>query len=560
MMSIDRCVLWSHTNPWYNGGMPNDPALTRSKLAERYTVFGELATGGMAKIHLGRLEGPIGFSRTVAIKSLHPTYARDRDFVSMFIDEARLAARIQHPHVVSIRDVVVENDELHLVMDYITGVTLGELANLLRISKKSVSPSIAATITCHALYGLHAAHEAQDEHGKLLEIVHRDVSPQNLMVGVDGITRVLDFGVARAISRVHVTRDGEIKGKLGYMPPEQLLGASIDRRADIYAMGVVLWEMLTGRRLFAGDTIGGVVGGVLLNKIPAPSQCAADIPSCFDEIVRRSTSEIPERRYTTAQEMAAAIEAATTLASLGEIGNWVKTVAADELERRANKVAEVERATATTPSEIRHPAFATSSEVKAVASADPQDVAVEASSTQHSNSHAFSSEITVTQTLNTTQALQDSKGVDSKEQTVAKSSRIQKIAVVSVLSVAIIAFVGYQLRSFRPVEDTKLITVTNTPVSLPPAVSNSTESNQVATVPVSSAFVATSTEPTTSIKSQSTATLPPRDSSKEKGPVKPTETAAPKTTDTSKSDSKKNCNPPYTIDAEGFQIPKPGCR
>lgn len=546
--------------------MPNDPALTRSKLAERYTVFGELATGGMAKIHLGRLEGPIGFSRTVAIKSLHPTYARDRDFVSMFIDEARLAARIQHPHVVSIRDVVVENDELHLVMDYITGVTLGELANLLRISKKPVSPSIAATITCHALYGLHAAHEARDEHGKLLEIVHRDVSPQNLMVGVDGITRVLDFGVARAISRVHVTRDGEIKGKLGYMPPEQLLGASIDRRADIYAMGVVLWEMLTGKRLFAGDTIGGVVGGVLLNKIPAPSQCAADIPACFDEIVRRSTSEIPERRYTTAQEMAAAIEAETTLASLGEIGNWVKTVASEELERRADKVAEVERATATTPSEIRHPAFTHSSPVKAATSTHPLDAVQEASSTQRSNANVFSSEITVAQTLNTAQSFQDSKELDTKEQTLAKSSRTQKIAIASFVAAVIIAFVGYQLHSSRLVENTNPITVTTTPLSWSSAVSSSTESNQVTTAPLSSAVNVPSTEPTNASKeaskSQSTGTsLPPRDSSKEKGgPVKPTETAPPKTTDASKSDSKKNCNPPFTIDAEGFQIPKPGCR
>ena len=180
----------------------------------------EIAAGGMATVHFGRLLGPVGFSRTVAIKRLHPQLARDPDFVAMFVDEARLAARIRHPNVVPTLDVVATEGELFLVMDYVPGESL---SRLLRASRASglVPPRIASAIFCGALHGLHAAHEATDERGTPLGIVHRDVSPQNILIGSDGVPRVLDFGVAMAAGRAQATGPGRSKASSGTSPPSR---------------------------------------------------------------------------------------------------------------------------------------------------------------------------------------------------------------------------------------------------------------------------------------------------------------------------------------------------
>jgi len=200
----------------------------------RYTLYGEIAAGGMASVHIGRLVGPVGFLRTVAIKRLHPQYAKDPSFVDMFLDEARLAARIRHPNVVSTLEIVSMEDELFLVMDYVHGESLGRLSRAAADSGTRLPPRVVSSIMVGALLGLHAAHEATNEHGQHLSIVHRDVSPQNILVGTDGVARVADFGVAKAASRVHTTRGGDVKGKISYMAPEQLLQAEIDRRTDLY--------------------------------------------------------------------------------------------------------------------------------------------------------------------------------------------------------------------------------------------------------------------------------------------------------------------------------------
>src|SRR5438270_1864420 len=196
----------------------------------RYTVHGELAAGGMATVHIGRMGAAGGFAKLVAIKRMHPQFAKDPDFLAMFLDEARLVTRIRHPNVVQSLDVIVEGGEVLLVMEYIHGDALSRINRVLRSQQARIPLRIAVAIISGVLHGLHSAHEAKSERGEPLGIVHRDVSPQNVLVGTDGAPRVLDFGVAKAAGRTQQTREGQIKGKLSYMAPEQLRGAPVSRQ------------------------------------------------------------------------------------------------------------------------------------------------------------------------------------------------------------------------------------------------------------------------------------------------------------------------------------------
>ena len=315
----------------------------------RYVLHGEIAAGGMATVHFGRLVGPAGFSRAVAIKRLHPQLARDPEFVAMFIDEARLAARIFHPNVVPTLDVVAIDAELFLVMEYVRGAPLSQLIRAARAHGTRIPPRVVAGIVCGMLQGLHAAHEARDELGERLDIVHRDVSPQNVLVDVDGVARVLDFGVAKAAGRAQTTRSGQLKGKLGYMAPEQLRGAGATRQSDVYGAAVVLWEALTGARLFRSDSDAAVYAKVLEGKIPPPSTLAPEVSPAVDEVVLRGAAVDPGGRYATACEMARDLEAAIPCAPSREIGEWVVAYVAEELSERAARIAEIERSSGSLP-------------------------------------------------------------------------------------------------------------------------------------------------------------------------------------------------------------------
>src|ERR1700722_19086734 len=209
----------------------------------RYVIYGKIAQGGMASVHLGCLQGAAGFSRTVAVKRLHSHLAEEPEFLSTMIDEARLAARIHHPNVVPTLDVVAEGGELLVVMEYVRGESLSRLLRAESGRERRVPLPIASAIMVAALHGLHAAHEATSDRGTPLGIVHRDVSPQNILVGVDGVARIIDFGVAKAAGRLQTTRDGVVKGKVPYMAPEQLAALEVTRLVDVYAMGAILWEM-----------------------------------------------------------------------------------------------------------------------------------------------------------------------------------------------------------------------------------------------------------------------------------------------------------------------------
>ncbi len=318
------------------------PSPANHRVIGRYALFDELASGGMATVHIGRLLGAVGFSRTVAIKRLHPQFAKDPDFVSMFVDEARLAARIRHPNVVPTLDVVSLDGELFLVMEYVQGEALSRLMRAAAKESVAIEPRIICTIMAGVLHGLHAAHEATSEQGESLAIVHRDVSPQNILVGVDGTARVLDFGVAKAAHRVQTTREGQVKGKIAYMAPEQLRSEHVDRRTDVYAASVVMWEVLTGTRLFESGNEGRLFTKILLDPIPSPRSVRPEVPEILETIVMKGLERDAERRYQTAREMAMAIESAMPHAPATEVGALVERLASELLQARAERIAEIE--------------------------------------------------------------------------------------------------------------------------------------------------------------------------------------------------------------------------
>jgi eukaryotic-like serine/threonine-protein kinase len=314
----------------------------RPRLIGRYELYGEIAHGGMATVHVGRIISDAGFSRTVAIKRLHPYCAKDPAFAAMFIDEARLASRIHHPNVVSTLDVVATEEELFVVMDFVQGESLSHLIRVANARGTLIPVEFVCTIVAGMLDGLHAAHEAVNELDEPLGIVHRDVSPQNVLVGIDGIPRLIDFGVAKASGRLSTTREGQLKGKLSYMPPEQFEGEPADRRGDVYSAAVVLWEALVGKRLFDGKTEAETLRRIMAGPTERPSDSAAGVPMSLDDVVMRGLSRDPSERFATAREMALAIESSATLAPTRKVGEWVRAMAADSLAQRAKRIVEIE--------------------------------------------------------------------------------------------------------------------------------------------------------------------------------------------------------------------------
>jgi serine/threonine-protein kinase len=312
-------------------------------VVERYAVFGEFAAGGMATVHFARLLGAHGFRRTVAVKRLLPHLTRNHEFALMLIDEARLAARVCHPNVVTTLDVVQTETELLLVMEYVHGESLAKLSRWTRERGERIPTAIACAIMADALHGLHAAHEAKDERGADLGLVHRDVSPQNVLVGLDGIPRIADFGIAKAAGRAQTTRDGILKGKLAYMAPEQLSGGQVSRVSDVFAAAVVLWELLTGERLFAGQNHAETTFKVLSAPIAAPSHHNASIPAALDAVLMRGLARAPEQRFPSAREMALALERCVPSVRPSELASWVAHVVGERLSSRSSLLRSIER-------------------------------------------------------------------------------------------------------------------------------------------------------------------------------------------------------------------------
>ena len=270
----------------------------------------EIASGGMATVHLAVNRGLAGFEKFVAVKRIHPHLAQDKEFYEMFIDEARIAAKVNHPYVCSVFDFGHAESSYYIAMEFLHGEPLSKV--LACAGEKNLHqpcfPHVAARIIANLAEGLHAAHSVCDESGRNLDIIHRDVNPQNLFVLYDGTVRVTDFGIARARHRLHETVGGRLKGTLAYMAPEQLRRADIDQGVDIWGLGVVLWEMLTARQLFRRSSDGETVMDVLSRKIVAPSEFNPHVSRELDTIVLRALSRHRSERYATAADLSRALE------------------------------------------------------------------------------------------------------------------------------------------------------------------------------------------------------------------------------------------------------------
>ena len=310
-------------------------SLTPTRMG-RYEILHEIASGGMATVHLARTVAAAGFERIVAIKACHAHLRRDQDFVTMFLDEARLAARIHHPNVVATLDVGQDADgSMYLVMEYIEG---GTLLNLLKSAQRRgarIPLDIALKIATELLAGLNCAHELADDNGVPLAIVHRDVSPPNILVGAVGVTRITDFGIAKASERLSHTREGHLKGKLAYMSPEQFNEGHLTRRADVFSAGIVLWEVLAGRHLFASQSDAATVKKLLGTRADPPSSVVPEIPRAVDALILKALASNPDDRFATASEFAEAIEVSgVPIASTRHVAAYVESMLGDVLEDR----------------------------------------------------------------------------------------------------------------------------------------------------------------------------------------------------------------------------------
>src|SRR3569623_951614 len=344
----------------------SETELTSQVTVGRYVLHRQIARGGMATIHIARLMGDEGFSRIVAAKRLLPEFAEDSEFVAMFMDEARIASKVHHRNVVPVLDLVTTTDDVMLVQEYVHGVPLHTLLRTAYERKQHIPVRIVVSIAAQVLSGLHAAHETADEMGAPLGIVHRDVSPQNVMVAIDGSARLLDFGVAKATMAAHTTAAGTFKGKLAYSAPEQREGKA-NRQSDVYALAVVLWELIVGHRLH-GTAMGEaqLVAKVMRGQLPSVTAALGgeavwgavdgaewNLIEKLDPIVAKGLAVDLATRWETAADMERALTEAVPPASAADVAAWVKGIGKEFLEGRDKVIAAEEqswrRAAGSTP-------------------------------------------------------------------------------------------------------------------------------------------------------------------------------------------------------------------
>jgi len=296
-----------------------------------YQLRRRVGVGGMGTVYLAVDARRAGAHRYVAVKCIHPHLCDGREFVDMFLDEADVASRIDHPNVVRVFDFGQLEDAPFLVMEYLSGESVSAIYRALRDGRCPWSverrAALCARIIADACEALHAAHELRDDHGVPLNVVHRDVSPQNVFVNYEGVVKLVDFGTVRVLGQRHRTRTGFIKGKCAYIAPEILQGGEFDRRADVWSLGVLLWELLTKRRLFMRKHDGATVRAILDHNVTPPSRINPAIPSAYDPIVMAALEERPEDRFASARDLGRALHATLIethqVVDLGSIAEWM---------------------------------------------------------------------------------------------------------------------------------------------------------------------------------------------------------------------------------------------
>ncbi|MBI5509889.1 MAG: protein kinase [Deltaproteobacteria bacterium] len=324
------------TTPRATARPPNWPDLGK------YEILTEIGAGGMATVYLARQRGPQSFEKLVVVKTIHPHLAKQEHFVNMFLDEARIAAQINHPNVIQVYDLGIENDTYFIVMEYLQGEPLNSVLETSITRSTPLPPQYGARIVARVAEGLHAAHELTSMTGDVLDVVHRDVTPGNIIVNYDGRVKVVDFGVAKARGRLTQTEGGQLKGKLSYMSPEQIEGDRVDRRSDIFAAGVVLWEVLAVRRLFRHSSEAAVLAAIFSKRPKPPSHFRPSVPAALDAIALRALEKDPANRYQTAREMQIELDAASAPhATDPDLSRWMDTLFADRASARKRAIAQV---------------------------------------------------------------------------------------------------------------------------------------------------------------------------------------------------------------------------
>ena len=303
----------------------------------KYTLLNRLAVGGMAEIFLARQEGLEGFEKTICIKRIRPHLSSQDNFLRMFLNEAKLAAQLNHPSIVQIYDLGRINESFFIAMEHIPGRDMSRIIPKAEGAKIPFPMIYALRIASSVCEGLYYAHTKTDAYGNPLHIVHRDITPENIIVTWDGTVKIVDFGIAKANTQIEQTQAGEIKGKLSYMSPEQAMGKSLDHRSDIFALGAVIYEWVTGYRLFTGENEMAILKSIIDGKIYPPSYFKEDIPEEVERILMRALEKDRDRRYQTAWEMQFDID--TYLASCSftpsniHLSNFLKQIFDDEIER-----------------------------------------------------------------------------------------------------------------------------------------------------------------------------------------------------------------------------------
>lgn len=282
--------------------------LARGQSLDRYELVYPVARGGMARVWVAKLRGKHGFEKMVALKTILPTFAEDQRFRRMFLDEAKIASGIEHVNVAQILDLGEQAGQLYLVMEWVDGDSLQELDRAAEKAGDSLPIPVLVRVLADACAGLHAAHELADAHGRTLNVVHRDVSPQNILISSKGVVKLIDFGVLKARRRTtEETTTGTIKGKLQYMAPEQALGQGVDRRSDIWAVGATLYRLLARRPVYRGTSPHSTFKR--LTSTMAPEPLPSHVPGALSTIVLKALAFEPERRFASAAELGAALEA-----------------------------------------------------------------------------------------------------------------------------------------------------------------------------------------------------------------------------------------------------------